>query len=108
MPSLREPPGRVVATLYDADADQGHQSAPPIDTHVFDEWTAEAEAEARDSLLAAGGDEATLEPSAHAEAPRSRGAWLIVGGLGLGGVTLLVVGASAGLAALVGALAWAL
>jgi hypothetical protein len=79
-------PGRVVATLYDGEADRGHASSPPIDTHVYDEWTAEAEAEARELLgpeLAVQADdggslEAELPPVPTRSEGSTRTQWLLV------------------------------
>jgi hypothetical protein len=101
-------PGRVVATLYGGEADRGHASAPPIDTHVYDEWTAEAEAEARDVAQADDGGslEAELPPVPTRSEGPTRTQWLLVGALGLLGAAMLVAGGVAGFGALtVGAVA---
>jgi hypothetical protein len=101
-------PGRVVATLYDGEADRGHASSPPIDTHVYDEWTAEAEAEARELLgpeLAVQADdggslEAELPPVPTRSEGSTRTQWLLVGALGLLGAAMVVAGGVAGFGAL--------
>ncbi len=105
-----EPPGRVVATLYPLDDDDSGVSEPrstsfrsnaPVDAHVYDEWTAEAEAEARDALAAAPPtglppDEPSLEPRADAPRRTTNPALVaLVAVLGLTGAGLLVAGAAA-------------
>ena len=76
--------GRVVARL-------SHSAAPPVDSHVYDEWTSEVEAEAAEAAALAG-----LEPSfdgsldgpmpAPAEAAATTPGWAawVVAGLGAG------------------------
>jgi hypothetical protein len=110
------PPGRVVATLHvDEPPSTGHVARPPIDARVYDDWTAEAEREAAEAPTplapaverAPAEEEITLEPSTDADARATpAGAWLLVAGLGLTGVTLLVGGAVAALAAFLGLAAW--
>lgn len=109
-----EPPGRVVATLYPLDEDasdddsgvseprsSSFRSTAPVDARVYDEWTAEAEAEARDAVAAAPTtglppDEPSLEPRADAP-PRATNpaALALVAVLGVTGAGLLAAGAAA-------------
>lgn len=113
-----EPPGRVVATLYPLDEDasddvsavseprsSSFRSNAPVDARVYDEWTAEAEAEARDALAARPlPDEGSLEPRADApptDAPQrtTNPAAVALVVLGVTGAGLLVAGAAAAAAA---------
>lgn len=114
-----EPPGRVVATMHDLrddDAARSFRSSAPVDARVYDEWTAEAEAEAVEALLAARSapapvppEEITLEPSAEAPVrPTSRGAWVVLGLVGASALGLLAAGALAGFGAVIAGLSQAL